>query len=162
MTIHSGIFAWKMPWTGEPGRLQFKGLQSVTRDRLSMLAYCLDCVEISFFYWSRVDLQCCVSFSNMFLKCHRFILHFSLFFNIIIAIDKAMCVCSTMSDSFLNPMNCSPPVPLSLRFFPHKNTGVSCHFLLQGIFRTQESKLCLLCLLHWQSDSSPLCHLGFP
>ena len=49
MTIHSGIFAWKMPWTGEPGMLQFKGLQSETRDRLSMHAYCLDCVEISFF-----------------------------------------------------------------------------------------------------------------
>ena len=28
-----------------------------------------------------------------------------------------------------------------------KNTGLSCHFLLQGIF---------LCLLHWQMDSLPL------
>ena len=30
--------------------------------------------------------------------------------------------------------------------FPSKNTGVVCHFLLQGIFLTQGSKLCLL---HW-------------
>ena len=34
-----------------------------------------------------------------------------------------------------------------------KNTGAGCHALLQGIFRTQGSNLCLLCLLHWQADS---------
>ena len=35
---------------------------------------------------------------------------------------------------------------------PGKNTGVGCHFLLQGIFPTQGSYvyLCILCLLHWQ------------
>ena len=32
--------------------------------------------------------------------------------------------------------------------FPGKNTGVDCHFFLQGIFLTQESNLCLLRLLH--------------
>ena len=31
---------------------------------------------------------------------------------------------------------------------PGKNTGVSCHFLLQGIFLTQRSNLCLQHLLH--------------
>jgi len=31
---------------------------------------------------------------------------------------------------------------------PGKNTGVVCHFLLQGIFPTHELNLCLLCLLH--------------
>ena len=31
--------------------------------------------------------------------------------------------------------------------FPGKNTGVSCHFLLQGIFQTQESNTSLLCYL---------------
>ena len=30
-----------------------------------------------------------------------------------------------------------------------KNTGVGCHFLLQGIFLTQGSNLGLLSLLHW-------------
>ena len=33
-----------------------------------------------------------------------------------------------------------------------KNTGVCCHFLLQGIFPTQGSNLHLLHLLHWQAD----------
>ena len=32
--------------------------------------------------------------------------------------------------------------------FPGKNTGVGCPFLLQGIFPTQGSNLCLSCLLH--------------
>ena len=36
---------------------------------------------------------------------------------------------------------------------PSKNTGVGCHFLLQGIFLTQSPKLYLLCLLHWRAGS---------
>ena len=40
--------------------------------------------------------------------------------------------------------------------FPGKNTGVSCHFLLQRIFPTQGLNVCLLHLLHWQVDSLPL------
>ena len=44
--------------------------------------------------------------------------------------------------------------------FPGKNTGVSCHFLLQGIFLTQGLNPCLLHLLHWQADSLPLNHLS--
>ena len=39
--------------------------------------------------------------------------------------------------------------PLS-RDSPGKNTGVDCHALLQGIFPTQGSNLCLL---HWQSPA---------
>ena len=40
-----------------------------------------------------------------------------------------------------------------------KDTGVGCHFLLQGIFLTQGSNPRLL---HWQADSLPLNHLGSP
>ena len=43
-----------------------------------------------------------------------------------------------------------------------KNTGVDCHFLLQGIFPTQRQNPHLLSLLHWQAGSSPLSHLGSP
>ena len=28
MSTHSSILAWRIPWTEEPGRLQFMGLQS--------------------------------------------------------------------------------------------------------------------------------------
>ena len=46
--------------------------------------------------------------------------------------------------------------------FPGKNTGVGCHFLLQGIFLTQGWNPGLL---HWQPDSLPLSHprtLSYP
>ena len=46
--------------------------------------------------------------------------------------------------------------------FPGKNTGVSCHFFLQGIFLIQGSNLHLQCLLHFQANSFPLSHLGNP
>ena len=39
--------------------------------------------------------------------------------------------------------------------FPGKSTGMGCHFLLQGIFLTQGSNPCFLCLLHWQAGSLP-------
>ena len=42
--------------------------------------------------------------------------------------------------------------------FPGKNTGLGCHFLLQGIFPTQGSNPGLLWLLHWETDSLPLSH----
>jgi len=44
--------------------------------------------------------------------------------------------------------------------FLGKNTGVGC--LLQGIFLTQGSNPCLLCLQHWLVDFLPLSHLGSP
>ena len=43
--------------------------------------------------------------------------------------------------------------------FSGKNTGVGCHFLLQGIFLTHGLNLRLL---HWQADSLPLSHQGSP
>ena len=32
MATHSSILAWKIPWTEEPGRLQFTGSQRVGQD----------------------------------------------------------------------------------------------------------------------------------
>ena len=29
MATHSSILVWRMPWTEEPGKLQFRGLQRV-------------------------------------------------------------------------------------------------------------------------------------
>ena len=50
-----------------------------------------------------------------------------------------------------DPMDCSPPRLLSPWNSPGKNTGVGCHFLLQGIFPTQGSNLCLFvsCVGRW-------------
>ena len=65
--------------------------------------------------------------------------------------------CSVMSDS-LWPHGLYPTRLLHPWDFPGKNTGVSCHFLLQGIFPTQGSnpglphcKQMLYCLSHQES-----------
>ena len=55
-----------------------------------------------------------------------------------------------------DPMDCSPPGS-SVMGFCSKNTGVGCHFLLQGIFLAKGSNLCLL---NWQAASLFLCHHG--
>ena len=69
-------------------------------------------------------------------------------------------LCLTLCDS----VDYSPPGssvnPMDRWLTPRKNTGVSCHFLLQGMFPAQGSNLCLMQLLHWQMDSLPLSHLG--
>ena len=44
---------------------------------------------------------------------------------------------------------------------PGKNTEVGCHALLQEIFPTQGSNLCLLYLLHWQVGSLPISSAQF-
>ena len=60
---------------------------------------------------------------------------------------------------FVTPWTVDRQAPLSMDF-PGKNTGVGCHALLQGIFPTQGSNPCLLCLLHWQEGSLPLAPPG--
>ena len=63
----------------------------------------------------------------------------------------------------LSPVLCDPldaPGPAGIlcpRAFPGMNTGVGCHFLLQGIFPAQGSNPSLP---HLQSDSLPLSPLG--
>ena len=46
--------------------------------------------------------------------------------------------------------------------FPDKNTGVSCHLLLQSVLPAQGLNLRLLHLLRWQADSVSKHHLGRP
>ena len=62
--------------------------------------------------------------------------------------------------TFETPWTVAYQSPLSMGFFPGKNTGVNCHFLLQGIFPTQELNPGLLCcrqilyLLSYQMHNS--------
>ena len=72
-----------------------------------------------------------------------------------------MCVLaqSVVSDS-LQPHGLQPTRLLCPWDSPGKNSGVGCHCLLQGIFPTQGSNLCLLHLLHWQASSLPLAPPG--
>ena len=77
MLAHSSIFAWRIPWTEEPGRLQYMGLQK-SWTRLSdshslIISYWYNIKEIEknlrcdnskdffFFYWCIIALQYFVS-----------------------------------------------------------------------------------------------------
>ena len=62
------------------------------------------------------------------------------------------CFITKLCLTFAIPGTVAHQAPLSMDV-PGRNTGVGCHFLLQGIFPTQGSNPCLL---HWQVDSLPL------
>ena len=68
---------------------------------------------------------------------------------------KSLQSCPTLYDHMDGSLSGFPPCDS-----PGKNSGVGCHFLLQGIFPTQTLNQCLLCLLHWQVGSLPLTPLG--
>ena len=72
---------------------------------------------------------------------------------------KSLQSCLTLCD----PMDCSPPgsSPLSMGF-SRQEYWSGLPFLLQGIFLTQGSKLCLSYLLHWKVSSLPLVPPGKP
>ena len=65
---------------------------------------------------------------------------------------------SVVSDS-LRPRGLQPTRLLHPWDSPGKNTGVGCHFLLQGIFPTQGSNAGLP---HWRQTLKPLSHQGSP
>ena len=73
--------------------------------------------------------------------------------------DGTFHVCAQWSVTLCDPIDCSSPVSSVHGVFSGKNTGVSCHFLLQGTFLTQGSNLHLLL---WQLDSLPLAPPGKP
>ena len=61
-------------------------------------------------------------------------------------------LCPIVSEA-LRPRGLRPVRLLCPWDAPGKNTGVGCHFLLQGIFSTLGSNLCLLHLMYWQAGS---------
>ena len=71
-----------------------------------------------------------------------------------------MCSVPQSCPTLCDPMDCSPPG--SSTDFSGKNTGVACHFLLQGIFPTQGSNLRVLSLLHCRQILLSLSHLECP
>ena len=66
---------------------------------------------------------------------------------------------SVVSDSS-RPFGLQPSRLLCPLDFPGLNTGVGCCALLQGIFITQWSNSCFLCLLHYRRILYPLSHWG--
>ena len=54
-------------------------------------------------------------------------------------VSLSLCVRAQLCLTLCNPMGVQPSRLLCSWDFPGKNTGVGCHFLLQGIFLTQGS-----------------------
>ena len=79
------------------------------------------------------------------------------FFGEVLCLDNiALFSHLVMFDSFKTPWTVACQAPLFMGF-PSKNTGLGCHFLLQGTLPTQGSDQSLL---HRQADSLPLSHKG--
>ena len=73
-----------------------------------------------------------------------------------------LCVNRSVVSDYLWPHGLQPARLLCPWNFQGKNTGMGCHFLLQGIFPTQGSNLCFLHLLYCQADPLPLHYLESP
>ena len=70
------------------------------------------------------------------------------------------CLVTRQCPSLLPPHRLQPARLLCPWDFPGKSTGVGSRFLLQGIFLTQGSNLCLPVSFALQVDSLPLSDLG--
>ena len=70
-----------------------------------------------------------------------------------------VCLVTQLCPTLCNPMDCSPQGFSVHGDSPGKNTGVSCHVLLQGIFPTQGS---IPGLLHCTQILYHLSYLGSP
>ena len=79
-----------------------------------------------------------------------------------VCVCVCVCVCTQSCLILLQPHGLQPTRLFCPWDFLGKNTAVGCHFLLQGIFPTQELNLCLLHLLHWRVDSLLLAPLRKP
>ena len=77
----------------------------------------------------------------------------------LVCTGSCCCLVTRLCLTLLQPHGLEPTRLLCPWDFSDKNTGVGCHFLLQGIFLAQGSNLCLL---HWQVGSFPLNHQGSP
>ena len=80
---------------------------------------------------------------------------------ILINLCVCVCVCAQWCPTLCNPMDCGPPGSFVRGAFQAR--------ILQGLpFSTPEDlpnpgiQLNVLCLLHWQLESLPVCHLGGP
>ena len=75
--------------------------------------------------------------------------------------QSTLCNCvlgHSITSRALRPHGLQPTRPLCPWNFPGKNTGVGCHFLLQGVFSTQRLNPSFLNLLQRQVGSLPLHH----
>ena len=107
--------------------------------------------------WKDLEREDHVSYVNLIILSFFFSLFLSLT-HTLSTVYNGLHACKVVQScpTLCNPIDCSPPGSSVPGIFPGKNIGADCHVLLQGIFPTQGSNLCLLSFLHWQAGSLPL------
>ena len=166
MATHSSTLAWKIPWMEKPGRLQSMGSLRVGHDWATSLSLFI------FMHWRRNGnpLQCsCMEnprdrgawWAAVYGVTQSWTWLKRLSSSKLINGEKESldigqpqsteCMCAHTPvlchiQLFVTPWIVACQAHLSWDF-PGKNTGVGCHFLLQGIFPTQRWNLCLSCSL---------------
>ena len=68
----------------------------------------------------------------------------NLLMSTILSLIYVVCVCAQSCPTLCHPQGLKPAKLLCPWNLPGKNTGVGCHFLLQGVFLTQGLNPCLL------------------
>ena len=179
MAPHFSTLAWKIPWTEGPGGLQSMGSLGVGHDWATSLYF------FTFMHWRR-KWQPTPVFLPGESQGQRSLMDYSPWdckdsdmteqlstaligvwlYTSALTVPRSrcllmgtcislLCCCSVVAR--LWPHGLQPTRLLCPLDLPGKNTGVGCHFLLQGIFLTQGQNPPLL---HRQVDSFPLSHLG--
>ena len=140
MATHSSTLAWRIPGTEGPSGLPSMGSHRDRHDWSDLAAAAAaDCLLIGQWWGNRTAFQDFCAWPKVT------ILH----------LGGGLSSCWSESRSVMSD---SATWPYGLQA---RNTGVSCHFLLQGIFQTQGSNRHLLCLLHCRQFLYQWSHLGF-
>ena len=88
-----------------------------------------------------------------------FVVHLNQWHGLLAILQYKVDACSVMSDSF-QAFGLKTARLFCLWDFSGENTGVGCHFFLQGIFPTQGLNPSLLCFLHCWQILYPLSYWG--
>ena len=164
-------------WTGRPGVLQFMESQRVRHDWATELNWTLyllrlECRKKNIL---PVYLKILFYYRAMMLNSPISIVQFSRYLKGIIPIFASllnlthfdyylpMMYCAQSCPTLCDPIGCSLPGPSVHGYSPGKNTGVGCHFLLQGIFQIQglnpDLPHCKWILYHLSHHGNPTSYL---
>ena len=146
MATHSSTLAWKIPWMEGPGRRQSIESLGVGYDWATSLSL------FTFMHWRRKWQPTPVFLPGESQGPGAW---WAAVYGVTQSRTRLKWLSSSSSSSnkvlvaqscqpLWEPMDCSPPGSSVPGDSPGKNTGVGCHFLLQGIFPTQGSNLGLL------------------
>ena len=165
MATHSSVLAWEIPWTEEPGGLQFMWLQKIWTQFSDQTTKNIDNLIVFFPY---LQYNFIPSFLNIYLKTYSKWLHVILshepyflktLLNILVThkyIHLCIC-CSSVIQScltFCDPMDCcTPGFPVLHNLLEFAQTHVQSWNLLKIMWVVPSSHLILCC---------PSCHQSFP